>query len=151
MYVCLCTLCLFAPGCVRTQPLFDSPLFQRWLLAAQIFADLSFRVPAFIERRQNYPNCFSYWRRARIWLQRARFQTRNSVSLFAFAEFRGESSVSLSQPISCARIRTHRVFRRTHRVCLLPQNSVSPLFRSSALETVFLPVHILGKKTETKN
>ena len=32
-------------------------------------------------------------------------------------EFRGESSVSSSQPIICVPKRTHRVFRRTHRGC----------------------------------
>ena len=33
--------------------------------------------------------------------RRARFQTPNSVSFFALTEFRGENSVSSSQPIIC--------------------------------------------------
>ena len=45
--------------------------------------------------------------------------------------------MSSSQPIVCVPKRTHRVSRRTHRVC--PQNSVSSLFRNSTLETVFRP------------
>ena len=49
-------------------------------------------------------------------------QTPNSVSFSALTEFRGESLVSSSQPTICVRKRTHRVFCRTHRVCL-PQNS----------------------------
>ena len=36
---------------------------------------------------------------------------------FALTEFRGESSVSSSQPIICVPKRTHRVFPRTHQVC----------------------------------
>ena len=46
----------------------------------------------------------------RIRFQRARFQTPNSVSFLALTEFRGESSVSSSQPMICAPKRTHRVF-----------------------------------------
>ena len=36
---------------------------------------------------------------------------------FALTEFRGENSVSSSRPNICVTKRTHRVFRRTHRVC----------------------------------
>ena len=36
---------------------------------------------------------------------------------FFLTEFRGENSVSSSQPMICVPKRTHRVFRRTHRVC----------------------------------
>ena len=36
---------------------------------------------------------------------------------FALTEFRGENSVSSSQPVICEPKRTHRVFPRTHRVC----------------------------------
>ena len=49
--------------------------------------------------------------------RRARFQTTNSVSFLVLTEFQGENSVSSSQPIICVPKRTHRVFRRTHRVC----------------------------------
>ena len=55
-------------------------------------------------------------------------------------EFRGASSVSSSQPIICVPKRTHRVFRRTHRVRPKTQwGSVSSLLRNSTLETVFRP------------
>ena len=54
---------------------------------------------------------------SRIRFRRVRFQTPNSVSFFALAEFQEESSVSSARPIICVRKRTHRVFRRTHRVC----------------------------------
>ena len=53
----------------------------------------------------------------RIRFRRVRFQTPNSVSFSGLTEFRGASSVSSSQPIICVPKRTHRVFRRTHRVC----------------------------------
>ena len=46
----------------------------------------------------------------RIWFHRVRFQTPNSVSFLALAEFRGESSVSSSHPIISVPKRTHRVF-----------------------------------------
>ena len=46
----------------------------------------------------------------RIRFRRARLQTPNSVSFLALTEFRGESSVSSSQPIICVPERTHRVF-----------------------------------------
>ena len=36
---------------------------------------------------------------------------------FGLTEFRGANSVSSFQPIICVPRRTHRVFRRTHRVC----------------------------------
>ena len=36
---------------------------------------------------------------------------------FALTELRGENSVSSSQPIICVPKWTHRVYRRTHRVC----------------------------------
>ena len=59
---------------------------------------------------------------------------------FALTEFRAENSVSSSQPIICVPKRTHRVFRRTHRVCPNTQRgSVSSLLRNSTLETVFHP------------
>ena len=58
----------------------------------------------------------------RIWFRRARFQTPNSVSFFALTEFRGENSVSSSQPIICVTKRTHRVFLQNSPS--LPQNSV---------------------------
>ena len=40
----------------------------------------------------------------------------SSVSFLALTEFRGESSVSSSQPIAGVPKRAHRVFRRTHQV-----------------------------------
>ena len=49
--------------------------------------------------------------------EKLRFQTPNSVSFLGLTEFRGANSVSSSQPIICVPKRTHRVFRRTHRVC----------------------------------
>ena len=74
-------------------------------------------------------------------LQKVRFETPSSVSFFALAEFRGESSVRSSRPlICCVPKRTHRVFRRTHRVCRRTQwGSVSSLLRNSTFETVFRP------------
>ena len=76
----------------------------------------------------------------RLRFRRARFQTPNSVSFFALAEFWGRSSVSSFRPIICAPKRAHRVFRRTHWVCPKSQwGSVSSLLRSSTLETVFRP------------
>ena len=76
------------------------------------------------------------FRRAVLWV---RFQTPNSVSFLALTEFREENSVSSSQPIICVPKRTHRVFRRTHRVCPKIQwGSVSSLLRFAvALESVF--------------
>ena len=69
-----------------------------------------------------------------------RFQTPNSVSFIGLAEFRGANSVSSFQPIICVSKRTHRVFRRTHRVCPETQwGSASFLLRNSTLETVFRP------------
>ena len=53
----------------------------------------------------------------RIWLRRARFQAPSSVRVLALTEFRGENSVSSSQPIICVPKQTHRALRRTHRVC----------------------------------
>ena len=53
----------------------------------------------------------------RIRFRRVRFQTLNSVSLLGLTEFRGEKSVSSSQPMICVPKWTHRVFRGTHRVC----------------------------------
>ena len=50
------------------------------------------------------------------------FQTPSSVSFLALVEFRGENSVSWTQPAICVPKRTHRASRGTHRV--LPQNSV---------------------------
>ena len=46
----------------------------------------------------------------------ARFQTPSRVSFLPLIEFRGESSVSSSQPLICVPKQAHRVFRRTHRV-----------------------------------
>ena len=76
-----------------------------------------------------------------VWFARAMpFQTPSSVSSLALTEFRGENSVSSSQPIICVPRRTHRVFRRTHRVCCKTQcGSVSSLLRNSTLKTVFRP------------
>ena len=55
-----------------------------------------------------------------------------SEFFFALTEFRGENSVSSSQPIICVPKRTHRVFPRTHRVCPKTQwGSVSSLLRNS--------------------
>ena len=54
----------------------------------------------------------------RLRFRRVRFQTPNSVSFLGLTEFRGANSASSSQPIICVLIRTHRVFRRAHRVCL---------------------------------
>ena len=53
----------------------------------------------------------------RIRFRGVRFQTPSSVSFLAFTEFRGASSVSSSRPVICVPKRTHRVFRRTQRVC----------------------------------
>ena len=76
----------------------------------------------------------------RIRFRGVRFQTPNSVSFFGLAEFRGANSVSSSQPIICVQTWTHRVSRRTHRVCPKTQwGSVSSLLRNSTLETVFRP------------
>ena len=47
--------------------------------------------------------------RIRFW--RVRLQTPNSVSCLALTEFRGESSVSSSQPIISVPKRAHRAFR----------------------------------------
>ena len=67
------------------------------------------------------------------------------VSLLALTEFRGESSVSSSQPFICVPKRTHPIFRRTHRVSRKTQSgSVSSLLRNSTLETVFRPFPKLG-------
>ena len=53
-------------------------------------------------------------------------------------EFRGENSVSSSQPTICVPKRSHRVSRRTHRVCPQTQwGSVSSLLQNSTLETEF--------------
>ena len=49
--------------------------------------------------------------------RRVRFQTPDSVSFSGLTEFRGANSLSSSQPIICVPKQTHRVFRRTHRVC----------------------------------
>ena len=74
----------------------------------------------------------------RVRFRGARFQTPNSVSFSGLTEFRGANSVNSSQPIICVPKRTHRVFRRTHRVCPKTQwGSVSSLLRNSTLETVF--------------
>ena len=74
----------------------------------------------------------------RIRFRGVRFQTPNSVSFGGLTEFRGANSVSSSQPIICVPKRTHRVLRRTHRVCPETQwGSVSSLLRNSTLETVF--------------
>ena len=53
----------------------------------------------------------------RILFRTVRFQTPNSVSFLGLTELRGANSVSSSQPIICVPKRTHRLFRRTHRVC----------------------------------
>ena len=63
-----------------------------------------------------------------IWFRGVRLQTPNSVSFFALTEFRGENSVTPSQPNICVTKRTHRVFRRTHQACPQTQwGSVSSL------------------------
>ena len=59
---------------------------------------------------------------------------------FGLAEFRGESLVS-SSPIISVPKHTHRIFQNSPS---LRQNSVSPLFRNSAPETVFRPFPISG-------
>ena len=43
--------------------------------------------------------------------------TPHSLSFLVLTEFRRENSVSSSRPTICVPKRTHRVFRRTHRVC----------------------------------
>ena len=60
-------------------------------------------------------------------------QRTSSVSSFALTEFRGENSVSSSQPIICVTMRTHRVHPE------ILWGSVSSLLRNSTLETVFRP------------
>ena len=51
--------------------------------------------------------------------------------------------MSSSQSMICVQMRTHQVFRRTHRVCPKTQGgSVSSLLRNSTLETVFRPFPI---------
>ena len=53
----------------------------------------------------------------------------------------GKLSEFLSAYYLCVPKRTHRVFRRTHRVCPRTQwGSVSSLLRNSTLETVFRPL-----------
>ena len=85
-------------------------------------------VPVWVSRWQHskgYQNgWFSRWQilfqisaTGRIRFRIVRFQTPSSVSFLAFTELRGENSVSSSQPIICVPNRTHRIFRRTHRVC----------------------------------
>ena len=69
----------------------------------------------------------------RIRFRGVRLQTPNSVSFFGLTELRGANSVSSSQPFICMPKQTHR----------LPQNSVGSLFRTSTLETVFRPFHII--------
>ena len=46
---------------------------------------------------------------------------------FGLTEFRGASSVSSFQPFICVPKRTHRVFRRTHRVCPKTQPTRAPV------------------------
>ena len=69
----------------------------------------------------------------RIRFRRVRFQTPNSVSFFALTEFRGENSVSSSQPTICVPKRAHRVFRRTHRVCPKTREAQWLLFSETVL------------------
>ena len=79
-----------------------------------------------------------YSETGRIRFRGVRFRTPNSVSFLGLTEFRGANSASSSQPIICVPKRTHRVFRRTHRVCPRTQwGSLSSLLRNSTLETVF--------------
>ena len=73
----------------------------------------------------------------RIRFRRVRFQTPNSVSLLALTEFRGENSVSSSQPIIVCKNELTEFFSQS--LPILPQNSVSSLLRNSTLETVFRP------------
>ena len=58
----------------------------------------------------------NYRKTGQIRFRKVRFQTPRSVSFLALTKFRGENSVRSSQPIICVPKRTHRVFRRTHRV-----------------------------------
>ena len=51
--------------------------------------------------------------RKRMEMGRTQFQTPNSVSLFVLTEFRGDSSVSSSQPVIGVQKRTHRISHRT--------------------------------------
>ena len=75
----------------------------------------------------------------RIRFRRGRFQTPSSVRFLALTELRGENSVSSPQPIICVPKWTHRVSRRTHRVCGKTQwGSVSSLHRNSVGEDRFL-------------
>ena len=77
-------------------------------------------VSGFPETRADFggsPGASGQSETGRIRFRRVRFQTPNSVSYLALAEFRGASSVSSSQPIICVQNRTHRAFGRTHRVC----------------------------------
>ena len=87
------------------------------------------------------PNCSGECTETgRIRFRGVRFQTPSSVSFSGLTEFRGANSVSSFQPIICVPKRTHRVFRRTHRICPKTQwGSVSSLLRNSTLETVFSP------------
>ena len=74
------------------------------------------------------PNCDSQSSETgRIRFRRVRFQTPSSVSFLALTEFRGENSVSSSQPIICVIKRTHRDFSQNSPSfeTVLPQNSVS--------------------------
>ena len=76
----------------------------------------------------------------------ARKTARTSHVRNSPTELWGENSVSSSRPIICLPKRTHRVFRRSHRVCPKTQwGSVSYLLRNSTLETLsryhFLEIH----------
>ena len=81
--------------------------------------------------------CNSTSEKGRIRCRRDTVSITEPSEFFTLTEFWGGSSVSSSQPITCVQKRTHRVFCRPHRACT--KNSVSSLFRNSALETVFCP------------
>ena len=62
---------------------------------------------------------------------------------FGATEFRGANSASSFQPIICVQKRTHRVFRRTHRVSPKTQwGSVSSLLRNSQYSARFLVTRV---------
>ena len=63
---------------------------------------------------------------ARVRPRRARLQTPNSVSFFTLTEFRGENSVSSSQPFMCVQKQTRRVFRKPHRAAAEPNEFSLP-------------------------
>ena len=68
--------------------------------------------------------------------RRGRFQSPSSVSFLALAEFQGPNSVSSSQPIMCVCASANSLSFLQNSPSL-PKSSVSFLFQSNTLRTVF--------------